>query len=116
MTKWMTSLVVAATIGGAAIRGGATVAQSNCADDSRRSAAIQFARAINTAETAAYRGQRSYSQLTDIPVGAAPQGMTVQLSTDGETYVFSIKDGQDPCHDAVFSDQTGVIYAGTPIR
>src|SRR5262249_14280393 len=73
-------------------------------------AAVQFARAINTAEAASFRGQRSYLQLGDLPIGAAPAETAVQLSTDGETYTFSIKDNQDACHGAVFSDQTGVIY------
>ena len=78
--------------------------------------AAQFARAINTAEAASFRGQRSYLQLGDLPVGKAPNGMTVQLSTDGESYAFSIKDDEDACRGAVFSDQTGVIYGGTPIQ
>jgi hypothetical protein len=101
----------------AALAGGGTVQtpRTGCADPSRRAAAIEFARAINTAEAASFRGQRSYLQLGDLPVGTAPTGMTVQLSTDGETYAFSIKDDQDACHGAVFSDQAGVIYTGVPI-
>ena len=60
--------------------------------------------------------QRSYLQLGDLPVGSAPTETTVQLSTDGETYAFSIKDNLDACHGAVFSDQAGVIYVGAPLR
>ena len=96
--------------------GGVAQPAPPCADASRRAAAIQFARAINTAEAASFRGQRSYLQLGDLPVGAAPGGTKVQLSTDGETYTFSVKDDEDACHGAVFSDQTGVIYVGAPLR
>ena len=110
--KWMGVIVMAAGVAGSAMQN----TQPACADASRRTPAIQFARAINTAEAAAYRGQRSYLQLGDLPVGAAPTGTTVQLSTDGETYTFSIKDDEDACHGAVFSDQKGVIYTAVPIR
>jgi len=105
-------VAVAAGVAGGAIQN----TGGGCADTSRRSAAIAMVRTVNDAEAAAYRGQRSYSQLTDLPVGASPKGMTVQLTTDGETYAFSIKDDEDACHGAVFSDQTGVIYAGAPIQ
>jgi hypothetical protein len=43
-------------------------------------------------------------------------GFKVQLSTDGGTYTFSMKDTLDPCRFTYFSDQEGVIYAGTPIK
>lgn len=110
--KWLGAVAFALTMSGAGLQNPA----GGCADASRRAAAIQFARAINTAEAASFRGQRSYLQLGDLPVGAAPTGTTVQLSTDGETYTFSVKDDQDACHGAVFSDQTGVIYVGAPVR
>ena len=112
MTRWMWAVALATAIAG----GAAQTPQPGCADQSRRAAAIQFARAVNTAEAAAYRGQRSYSQLTDLPVGAVPDGMTVQLSTDGETYMFAVKDTEDACQGAVFSDQQGLIYTAAPIR
>ncbi len=100
----------------AAASGAAQNASNGCADENRRSAAIALARAINTAEAAAFRLQRSYQQLDGLPVGATPQGMAVQLSTDGETYAFSVKDNADACHGVVFSDQAGVIYVGAPIQ
>ena len=110
--KWIGALAISTAIGGGFVQS----APAACGDQGRRTAAIKFAQAINNGEAAAFRGQRSYSQLTDLPVGSAPADMTVQLSTDGETYAFSIKDALDPCHGAVFSDQTGVVYAGAPIR
>jgi hypothetical protein len=33
---------------------------------------------------------------------------------EGETYAFSIKDMRDPCAYAIFSDQSGNVYEGTP--
>ena len=43
-------------------------------------------------------------------------GFNVQLSTDGASYTFSVKDTLDACRFAYFSDQEGVIYAATPLR
>jgi hypothetical protein len=110
----MATLAFAAAVAanGAAMDAG----QTGCADQSRHAAAYRLAQAINSGEAAAFAGQRSYAQLTDLPVGPVPAGMTAQLSTDGETYAFSVKDTTDACHSAVFSDQAGVIYVGTPIR
>src|SRR5689334_22080011 len=87
----------------------------SCAPGDRRAAAIRFAREINTGEAAAYRLQRSYQQLEQLPIGTLPNDYTVQLSTDGVTYAFSIKDKTDACHGVVFSDQGGLIYTGVPI-
>ena len=58
---------------------------------------------------------QQYYTLTDLPqLPPVPQGFKVQLSTDGTTYVLSLKDAQDPCGFAYFSDQDGVIYTATP--
>ncbi len=110
--KWVGAIVTAVALGGGAMQ----TAPAGCGDSARRADAIRFARALNTAEAASFRGQRSYLQIGDLPVGPMPKGQTVQLSTDGETYAFSIKDDEDACHGAIFSDQTGVIYAGAPIQ
>jgi hypothetical protein len=88
----------------------------NCAPPDRRTTAIQLARQINTAEAAAHAQTGRYPALIELPVPAAPDGFQLQLSTDAVTYAFSIKDTLDACHAAVFSDQAGLIYTGTPIR
>jgi len=110
--KWIGAILTAAALGIGALPN----PQAGCADPNRRSAAIVMARAINDAEAAAFRGQRSYKQIDGLPVGTPPPGTTLQLTTDGDTYAFSIKDTDDPCRAAIFSDQTGVIYAAAPIR
>jgi hypothetical protein len=38
-----------------------------------------------------------------------PDGFQAQVSTDGTSYTFSVKDSQDQCKFAVFSDQNGLI-------
>jgi len=111
--KWIGALGFVAVVTAV---GAAQAGKTGCADETRRADAVRLARAINTAEAASFRGQRSYLQLGDLPVGAIPGDMTVQLSTDGETYTFSIKDATDVCHGAVFSDQQGVIYVGAPLQ
>jgi hypothetical protein len=104
---------------------GGTAQESTClhgpseltAERARRQAAVQFARQLNTLEHAAYNQDHRYrspGELPDLP--EAPDGFRAQLSTDGSTYTFSLKDARDSCHFAYFSDQQGLIYTATPIR
>jgi hypothetical protein len=82
----------------------------------RRRTAIGVARQINNAQVRAWTSLKRYGQfgeLTDITV---PQGFDVQVSADPTGYTFSVKDLQDACKFAVFSDQHGIIYAANPIR
>jgi hypothetical protein len=89
---------------------------SNCAPPDRRATAIRLARQINTAEAAAHGQTGRYAAVAELPMPDAPDGFQIQLSTDAATYTFSIKDTQDACHAAAFSDQAGIIYTGIPIR
>src|SRR5262249_14278384 len=83
----------------------------------RRKAALRLARELNTLEAAAHAQAQSYYTMTDLPgVPAVPGGFRAQLSTDGASYTFSVKDTLDACGFAFFSDQEGVIYSGTPIQ
>ena len=88
-----------------------------CPTDAQRGqAAIRFARELNTAQ-AAFRAQnRRYGQISDLAVDAEPAGFRAQLTTDGTTYSFSVKDTVDACHFALFSDEQGVIYTARPLR
>ena len=88
----------------------------NCAPPDRRATAIAFARQINTAEAAAHNQTGRYAALVDLQVASPSPGFQVQLSSDGTSYTFSVKDTLDACHGAAFSDQAGLIYTGTPIR
>jgi hypothetical protein len=83
----------------------------------RRRAAVNYARQVNTAEAALRRQSGSFGQLGALAnVVGVPDGFQVQLSTDGATYTFSVKDGTDACQFAFFSDQAGLIFAATPIQ
>ena len=83
----------------------------------RRRAALQMARQVNTTEAQANQQGHTYYALSDLPgLASEIDGFKVQLSTDGGTYTFSIKDTLDPCRFAYFSDQEGVIYSGMPAR
>jgi hypothetical protein len=87
------------------------------AQAARRQAAVAFARLINTTELRAHTQAQAYYALGDLhTVPAPPDGFKAQLSSDGTTYTFSIKDSLDPCHFAFFSDQEGLIYTATPIQ
>jgi hypothetical protein len=86
------------------------------ADAQRRQAAVQFARAVNTAQSRFQAQNKRYGQISDLAVGAGPEGFRAQLTTDGTTYSFSVKDTVDACHFALFSDQQGLIYTARPLR
>jgi hypothetical protein len=87
------------------------------AQAARRRAAVEFARLINTTETTAHGQAMTYYALSDLhTIPAPPEGFKAQLSSDGTSYTFSIKDTLDPCRFAFFSDQEGVIYTATPLR
>jgi len=83
----------------------------------RRRAALEFARLINTTELRAHSQAQAYYALGDLhTIPAPPDGFKAQLSSDGTSYTFSLKDALDPCHFAFFSDQEGLIYTATPIQ
>jgi hypothetical protein len=87
------------------------------AQAARRQAAVAFARAVNTLERAGQRQALAYYALSDLPtLPPLPEGFQPRLSTDGGSYAFSVKDTQDACHFALFSDQDGLIYTATPIQ
>ena len=82
-----------------------------------RRAALEFARLINTTELRAHSQAQAYYALGDLhTIPAPPDGFKAQLSSDGTSYTFSLKDSLDPCHFAFFSDQEGLIYTATPIQ
>jgi len=94
------------------------------ADRTRREQAIRMARQINRAENAAsLRGPsqpRNYRPLDDPRVAffgipSPPDGFKLQFYADGETYAFSLKDRQDRCGFALFSDQDNRIYEAVPM-
>jgi hypothetical protein len=81
----------------------------------RREGALDLARAINAAQGRAAEATRRYQPLSALPdLPPAPAGFEVRLYTDGDGYIFSIKDGRDPCHYGIFSDQHGRIYESSP--
>jgi len=83
----------------------------------RRRAALAYTRQVNTAEAAAFARTRTYPKLTELSgLSNAPDGFAVQLSTDGATYTFSVKDSLDACRFAFFSDQAGLIFTASPLQ
>ena len=82
----------------------------------RRRVAIVGARQINTAEAQSWATNRRYAPRSELTGVSVPEGFEAQISTDGTSYTFSIKDLQDACKFAVFSDQQGLIYTATPLR
>jgi len=98
----------------------ATIAASwqgpECGSSERRAKAVGYARQINNAEARAFRESGGYAALSALPIDPVPDTFAVQVSTDGRTYTFSVKDTSNGCHAATFSDQQGVIYNAAPIQ
>jgi hypothetical protein len=91
--------------------------ESTCpADGQRRQAAVRFARIVNSAEASFQAQNKRYGQISDLAVGAEPEGFHAELTTDGKAYALSVKDTVDACRFALFSDQQGVIYSAQPLR
>jgi len=130
--KWITSglLCVLILIVGVTSSGSSSAAQRSirCLHDAneqppqrqRRMQAIELAEAIYSAER---RGvvprprprpdlYRPLDQLNNLP--PTPAGFRLQFHTDGMSYTVSLKDTLDGCQYAVFSDQDGYIYEGSP--
>jgi hypothetical protein len=119
---WHVLLTAAVLIGGtgSALAQECLHAQTETADDRiRREQAIQYARRLNAAQHSTLPGQqgqryRAPDELRNLP--PVPPGFQLQFHTDGRTYTFSLKDSRDPCRFAVFSDQGGDVYTGSPQR
>ena len=85
-------------------------------DRDRRDRAVSLAKAINAAQGQAMDQTKRYQllpQLRALPV--TPDGFRVRLYSDGEGYIFSIKDERDACRYGIFSDQHGTLYESSPI-
>lgn len=83
----------------------------------RRVGALTLARHVNTLQASAASKAGSYQPVTSLGVSMPiPEGFRLQLTTDGASYLFSIKDSLDPCMFAYFSDQTGIILVGRVIQ
>ena len=83
----------------------------------RREAARTLARAINSAQGRTAEATRRYVPLAQLPgLPPTPDGFILRLYTDGDGYVFSVKDDRDPCGFGIFSDQKAFLYEGAPSR
>ena len=93
-------------------------AEQPCADRSRQKVAINLARQINTLQIRSHLRSEPFQPMTALREVSVPSGFTTQLLTNaaGSEYVFSVKDGHDPCHFTVFSDQEQVIFTAQPLR
>jgi len=80
-------------------------------DRARRAQAVTLAKAINTAQASLVQRTQQYhpvESLGNLP--AVPAGFELNLFADHSGYMFAIKDTQDPCWFAVFSDNRGLVY------
>src|SRR5713226_699433 len=74
-----------------------SVQETGCpADAQRRQAAVRFSRMVNTAEARFQAQNKRYGQISDLTVGAEPEGFHAQLTTDGTAYTVSVK-GRGRC-------------------
>jgi len=111
-------LKYALAVGLVGVVGGSTGSQDPAcpSDAQRRQAAVRFVREVNTAQARFQAQNKRYGQIADLATQAEPAGFRAQLTTDGATYSFSVKDTVDACHFALFSDEQGVIYTAKPLQ
>jgi hypothetical protein len=80
-------------------------------DRVRRDQALGVAKAINAAQGALAQQTRRFHALADLRnLPDVPGGFELRFYSDAAGYVFSLKDARDPCHFAIFSDQSGLLY------
>jgi hypothetical protein len=114
--------VILGLLGVAAVRTG-SVQQPRCSPDpQRRLAAVTLTRLLNSEEARFFSAPQPssvpqrYGSLSELGIGAGPDGFQVQLLADGTRYMFTIKDTVDVCHPTLFSDQEGLIYTAQPLQ
>jgi hypothetical protein len=74
--------------------------------------ALELARAIHKEQGLLLertRGFQPMAQLERLP--AVPAGFKLRFYGDSAGYVFSLRDDLDPCHFAIFSDESGRLYS-----
>lgn len=92
-------------------------ADESAAEAARRQAAVGFVRVVNTAQARTQRSGSGYAAtLAALQAPAAPAGFRVQMTSNADGYAVAVKDAQDPCGYALFTDQQGVIYTASPLQ
>jgi hypothetical protein len=81
----------------------------------RREAAVYVQRII-VAQAAFFERRNRYADIGELgSMGGVPRGFVLQHASARVSYLLSLKDEQDPCGYALYSDHTRVIYAATPL-
>lgn len=85
-------------------------------DQRRRQSAIELARQINSAQSRTFGRVGRYVPMTQLPsLPSVPTGFRLRHHTDGDSYMFSLKDETDICKYGLFSDQDGILYEKSPL-
>lgn len=81
------------------------------ADRARRAGALALAKAINAAQADRVQRTGTYQPVERLgTLPPVPKGFDLSLFADRTGYLFALKDTQDPCSFAVFSDERGLLY------
>jgi hypothetical protein len=83
----------------------------------RREYAMRLARQINEAQAVWIAKQpptAGYASPSQLKLPEMPLGFGMMFHLNGRRYTFSIKDDRDPCFFAIFSDNSGLVYAAMP--
>lgn len=81
------------------------------ADRARRAGALALAKAINAAQADRVQRTGTYQPVERLgTLPPVPKGFDLSLFADRTGYLFAVKDTQDPCSFAVFSDERGLLY------
>ena len=106
------AFVVASAAGAPCLHG----PYETAAQAQRRRDALRAVRHINTAEAMGLEKARRDVPLSQVPGVPAAPGFVLSLVSDNKGYMLAAKDGRDACGFAYFSDETGLVYEGQPLR
>lgn len=81
------------------------------AEKRRRESAVAVARQINREQANVLDDTGRYAPVERLrAIPPIPLGFALTLQAGERSYVFALKDRQDPCRFAVFSDSDGLVY------
>lgn len=86
------------------------------AEARRRTGALRYVESLNAAQAAFFDRTAGYAQFSELAgLGGVPAGFVLQHAAAGNSYLFSLKDQQDPCGYTLYSDHAGVTYEAAPL-
>jgi hypothetical protein len=124
MQQWkMTTMILALIAANSpALHGAGKPAPGDAAQNGRRQAMIEIVRQVNVSEIEEQTANGRFAELKALAKSTGFRAMGIQLPAmtelqvyadpEGKHFVVRLKDTKDACLFTIFSDETGIVYAG----